>query len=88
MIEITVRLPNEVAACLGKTPEAAARQLLESAAVEGYRSQRLSRGQVREMLELDWQGTEDFLARHDCVRHYSLADLEDDRRTLSRLPAR
>jgi hypothetical protein len=88
MIEIIVKLPNEVAAYLGETPEAAARQLLESAAAEGYRAHRLSRGQVREMLELDWQGTEDFLASHDCVRHYSLADLEDDRRTLSQLPAR
>ena len=88
MIELIVRLPNDVAARLGNTPQAAARQLLESAAAEGYRAQRFSRGQVREMLGLDWQATEDFLARNDCVRHYTVEDLDEDRRTLAQLPAR
>ena len=50
MVEIMVKLPENVAGRFGTTPEAAARQLVESAAIEGYRSKRLSRGQVREML--------------------------------------
>lgn len=88
MIELMVKLPEEVAGRFGPTPEIAARQLLESAAVEGYRSNRLSRGQVREMLRLDWQETEAFLANHDCPRHYSPSDLDDDRATLAKLPPR
>ena len=88
MVEIMVKLPENVAGRFGDTPEAAGRQLLESAAIEGYRSQRLSRGQVREMLRLEWQQTEDFLASHDCPRHYTLSDLDDDRETLAKLPPR
>ena len=88
MVEIMVKLPENVAGRFGPTPEAAARQLLESAAIEGYRSKRLSRGQVREMLRLNWHETEAFLASHDCPRHYSPSDLEDDRATLAKLPSR
>jgi hypothetical protein len=88
MVEIMVNLPENVAGRFGRTPEAAARQLLESAAIEGYRSQRLSRGQVREMLGFNWQETERFLAQHDCFRHYTLAELEEDRQTLAKLPVR
>lgn len=88
MVEIMVKLPENVAERFGNTRQAAARQLLESAAVEGYRSQRLSRGKVREMLGLSWQETEEFLAKHDCVRHYTLEDLESDRKTLANLPER
>ena len=81
-------VPETVAGRFGSTPEAVGRQLLESAAIEGYRSQRLSRGQVREMLHLNWQETEEFLARHGCVRHYSPSDLDEDRETLAKLPPR
>ncbi len=86
MVELMVKLPEQIAGRFGDTPESAARQLLESAAVEGYRAQRLSRGEVREMLSLTWQETEAFLAAHDCRRHYSLSDLDEDRATLARLP--
>lgn len=88
MVEIMVKLPETVAGRFGSTPEAAARQLLESAAVEGYRSQRLSRGQVREMLQLNWQEAEEFLAKHGCFRHYTTSDLDEDRETLAKLPSR
>lgn len=88
MVEITVKLPEDVVARFGATPQAVAHQLLESVAADGYRNQRLSRGQVRQMLGLNWHETEEFLARQGCVRHYTVEDLEDDRRTLNDLPAR
>jgi len=88
MVEILVHLPEDVAGRFGGTPEAAARQLLESAAVEGYRSGRLARGQVREMLGLSWQEAEDFLGQSGCVHHYGPADLDEDRQTLADLPLR
>jgi len=83
MVEITVNLPDNVVGSFGSTPQVAALRLLESAAAEGYRSRRISRGQVREMLGLSWQETEEFLAAHDCVRHYTLQDLNDDRTALA-----
>lgn len=88
MLKVTLTITDEVAAEFGGEPKAVARQLLEAAAAEGYRSGRLSRGQVRDLLGLGWSETEKFLAGHDCVRHYTLEDLEEDRRTLANLPAR
>jgi predicted HTH domain antitoxin len=88
MVEITVRLSEVVAGRFGETPELAVRKLLEAAAVEGYRTSRLSRGQVREMLGLSWHETEEFLAKHGCFRHYTADDLTEDRQTLAELPSR
>lgn len=85
-MELKVQLPETVAERFGGTPEAAARQLLESAAVEGYRSGRFSRGQIRQMLGLAWHEAEIFLAEHGCHRHYTPSDLEGDREMLSQLP--
>jgi predicted HTH domain antitoxin len=84
-IKITVQIPAEVAALFGDSPRKMARQLLEQAAVEGYRSNMLSRGNVSKMLGLDWSETEEFLAQHHCERHYDLQDLEEDRHTLDEL---
>ncbi len=61
------------------------RTLLEQATLEGYRSNQLSRGQVAEMLGLDWAETEEFLAKHHCDRHYDIRDLEEDRRNLDQI---
>jgi hypothetical protein len=70
-------LPNE-------TPNDA-RRLVEHAAVDGYHSNRLSRGQVRKMLGFTWSETGEFLAHHNCERHYDIAELEKDRQNLDRL---
>ncbi len=82
---VTVQLPAEIAQQYGSDPERIARRLLEQAAVEGYRSRQLSRGQVAQMLSLDWAQTEEFLAQHHCDRHYDLEDLEEDRRNLDKV---
>jgi predicted HTH domain antitoxin len=84
-MSITIQLPDEVASLLGSTPEAAAKRSIESAAAEGYREKRFSRGQVRRMLGLSWHETEEFLARQGCDLHYSEQDLEQDRKTLAKL---
>lgn len=85
-MEILLQLPESVAARFGNSPEEASRQLLENAAVEGYRSRQLSRGQVRELLHLDWHETEEFLAKHGCFRHYSETDLAEDLEALAKIP--
>jgi predicted HTH domain antitoxin len=40
---------------------------------------------VAELLRLDWEETEEFLARHNCDRHYDREDLEEDRRKLDKI---
>jgi predicted HTH domain antitoxin len=84
-VSITVELPSEVAHRYGSKPEQIGRHLLEQAAVEGYRSRELSRGQVGQMLHLDWEETEEFLAQHHCDRHYDLEDLDQDRKSIEKL---
>lgn len=82
-VSIALELPCEVARRYGAAPEEIGRHLLEQAAAEGYRSGELSRGQVAQMLHLDWEDTEEFLATYQCNRHYDLEDPEGDRKSVS-----
>jgi predicted HTH domain antitoxin len=84
-VPVTVELPSGVAHRYRASPEQIGRHLLEQAAIEGYRSGELSRGQVAQMLHLEWEDTEEFLAKRRCERHYELDDLEQDRKNIGSL---
>lgn len=81
---MTVEIPETVEKALGDTPEAAQRRALECMVVEGYKTEKLSHGQVQSLLDLSWHEAEEFLARNKASLHYSIEDLEADIRTLSR----
>ena len=85
LMQVTVEMPDDIAKQLGESAEMP-RQLLEALAAEAYRSRKLSRHQVSQLLDLDYWQTEEFLARHEAKRAYSLADLQVDRRSLAGLP--
>jgi predicted HTH domain antitoxin len=84
-VAATIKIPTDIARHYGPDPEQIARRLLEQAAVEGYRTRQISRGQVAQMLGMDWAETEEFLAQHQCDRHYDLEDLEADRQNLEKI---
>ena len=84
-MQVTVELPDAIAEHCGD-PTGLPRQLMEAWAAEGYRVRTLSRRQVSQLLGLDYWETEEFLARHEAKRPYTLADLEIDRRSLAGLP--
>jgi predicted HTH domain antitoxin len=84
-IAVTIQMPKGIASKFGTDPETIRRRIIEHAAVEGYRSRHLSRGQVRQLLGLDWEATEEFLAQHKCDRHCDLEDLDEDRRNLDEI---
>ncbi len=84
-MQVTIQVPDSVAAALGDSANVP-RQLLEAFAAEGYRERKLSRHQVSELLGLDYWQTEEFLAQHDAKRPYTLADLQIDRQSLAGLP--
>ena len=86
-MQVTIQLPDDIAKHLGETVDMP-RHLLEAVAAEAYRSQKLSRHQVGQMLGLDRWRTEEFLVAHNAQRPYTLADLEIDRRSLSGLPGK
>ena len=71
-------MPDAIAKQLGGPQGDIPRRILEAVAVEGYRSEQLSRGQVSEMLGLSFWETEAFLKRHGANLHYSKEDLEQD----------
>src|ERR1035438_6890820 len=81
-VSVTVELRGDVASRYGASPAQIGQHLLEQAAIEGYRSGELARGQVAQMLHLDWEDTEAFLAKHQCDRHYDIDDLEQDRKSI------
>lgn len=76
-IKITIELPESVAERLGGRRKDLSRTVLEAAALEFYRSERLSSFQTMEMLglktrlELDY-----FLKAHSIELEYGFEDLE------------
>lgn len=64
-MEITLRIPDDVAQRLSATGTDVPRRALEALALEGYREQALTLFQISEMLGLSRIETEDFLGRHN-----------------------
>ena len=83
-MEITVQLPDDVAKQLGDTANMP-RQFLEAFAIERYRLEKITRHQLSQLLGLDYWQTDAFLAEHKAKQPYTLADLEVDRASLSKL---
>jgi predicted HTH domain antitoxin len=84
---ITIELPQEIEQQLEEAwgNGALARHILEAVAVEGYRTEALSAGQVAELLGLSGWETDTFLKEHGAYLHYTEEDLERDRQTLAEL---
>jgi predicted HTH domain antitoxin len=68
-MEVTLRIPDDVAQRLAADGGDVSRRVLEALALEGYREQALTLYQVSEMLGLSRVETEDFLGQH----HVSLS---------------
>jgi hypothetical protein len=83
---LTLQLPDRVAALLQSTWDDLPRATLESLAVEGYRSGRLSCAQVGEMLghTSRWE-SEDFLADHGTWPGTTVEEFQSDLATLDRV---
>ena len=86
-MQVTVEVPDQIVHQWGETPGVVGRQVMEGAAIEAYRSGRLSHRQVGEMLGMDYWQTETFLKEHGVPLNYSAADLEADNATLARILA-
>ena len=65
--------------------ESRARIALEATVIEGYRLERLSQGEVGELLGLSFSQVEQFLRERGVTLHYDLEDLEADQRANLRL---
>jgi predicted HTH domain antitoxin len=76
---VTVDIPDDLVEQLKGSDSNISRELLEAFAVEGYRAEKLSRGQVSELLGMSFWETEEFLKRRGAYLHYDLSDLKQDR---------
>ena len=84
-MEVTINIPEDVASILVGEGKNLEREILEAAAIEGYRAGKLSHAQVGRMLGLSRFEVDAVLKAHDVPLNYTLEDLEADRRTLGRL---
>jgi len=81
-MNLELQIPDDVAHLLATEYADLPQAAIEALALEGYRSLRLSEGQVRQMLGFSSRmQVHAFLKEHGVPLHYSLADLEQDRET-------
>lgn len=88
-MEITLKIPDELARQVASEGKDPARVALEALALEGYRAERLSESAVRQMLGFESRiQVHAFLKEHGIHLHYDLSDLDHDRITSERLRAK
>jgi hypothetical protein len=78
-MNITVEIPDPIVAALAGEGQDAPRAVLEAVALEGYRTERLSEYQVRQLLGFSYFAqVHAFLKEHGVYLHYSMEDCEHD----------
>ncbi len=73
---VSVDVPDSIATQLHLNGEQGHRRALEMFALEGYRAGELSRGQVSEMLGLEFNETEQFLKEHKAFVSLTLQEFQ------------
>ena len=88
-MEITLKIPDEIARQVASEGKDPARVALEALALEGYRTERLSESAIRQMLGFESRiQVHAFLKEHGVHLHYDLTDLDHDRVTSERSRAK
>ena len=78
-MDVRLQIPDDVALVIqGQQPDLS-RAALEALALEGYRSERLSEGQVRRLLGFKTRiQVHAFLKDHNVYLHFPISELESD----------
>ncbi len=85
-MDVTVRIPDEIAARLSAGGGDLSRRALEALALEEYKSGRLSKSELRTLLEFGTRYQLDgFLKAHEVYEDYSIEDFEREQATLRKL---
>jgi hypothetical protein len=88
-VEVTLNIPDELAAQIiseGKDPS---RTALEALVLEGYRTEQMSEAEIRQLLGFETRmEVHAFLKEHCAFLHYSISDAAKDRETALRLRAK
>ena len=88
-MEVTLNIPDELAAQIiseGKDPS---RSALEALALEGYRTEHISEAEIRRLLGFETRmEVHAFLKEHSAFLHYSREDADSDLETARRVRAK
>ncbi|MGH9607640.1 MAG: UPF0175 family protein [Terracidiphilus sp.] len=78
-MQVTVNIPDELAAQIAAGGKDPARAALEALALEGYRSETLSEAEIRILLGFQTRlEVHAFLKEHGAWMHYSIQDADRD----------
>jgi hypothetical protein len=87
-MNFTVRIPDELAKCLGTAGDLE-RRALEALALEEFKRDQLTRPELRKLLGFDTRAQlDEFLTAHGVLGTYTADDLARDRRDLERFHLR
>jgi hypothetical protein len=85
-MNLTIRVPDDLAKRLGADGADLSHRALEALASEEYRAGRLTKPELRQLLDFETLAELDrFLKEHGIFEPYMLADLEHERQDLDRL---
>jgi hypothetical protein len=84
-MEVTLHIPDDIAAHLAKGGADLSRRALESFALEELRAGRITEPELRKMLGIARIELDGFLKSHGIYQEYTLEDFEQERRTLKDL---
>jgi predicted HTH domain antitoxin len=84
---VSVDVPDPIATQLHLDGQQGKRRALEMLALEGYRAGELSRGQVSELLGLQFNETEEFLKQHNAFIPLTMEEFQRGSEALERLLA-
>lgn len=83
---LTVQIPDDLAERLNAADGDLPRRALEALALEEFKSERLTKPELRRLLGYETRAALDgFLKAHGVFEEYTLDDLEQERRDLKRL---
>jgi len=86
-MQITLEIPDSIAGSLAGAGRDPARAALEAIAIEGYRTDRLSEYEVRQLLGFTYfEQVHRFFKEHGVNPHYSMEDWEHDLAEARRYP--
>ena len=84
-MNLTVRIPDDLATRLGAVSPDLERQALEALALEAFRVGHLTKPELQRLLGLGRLALDGFLKAHEVYEPYTIADLERERQDFDRL---
>ena len=84
-MDVTIHIPDDIAARLAQNGADLSRLALESLALEEYKNGHLTKPELRKMLNLGRIALDGFLKSHHVFDEYTFEDFEAERRALKEL---